>query len=629
MRRIGMRTKLVGVIAATVVLSALMMPGARAQKVLAPGTIVINPIGGYLMLRNSYFDLTPNSQPECIDGIDNDGDNRIDQLDNQCVAGPNGEPDNSELVGGYQPWQELKLTGTVASDGAVVIPKAGVQFPKIYIPIKNPISGETAIVHADVVATHDATGTLNPLTGDAELRVRFKLQLTGQVFGVGLGWSCFIGTDAAPIDLNTITTGASKGPWTMYGGRYSPSTGILRMVNNSFAVPGATGCPVGLINVNAEINKAVGIPSPAGMNEAQITGLIDPAPQAGIQPVIGTDPDPLTGAAPLAVTFDASQSVVKKGPATYKWEMLDGITSETVSTQTGVSVSETFVNPGFQQVRLTVTDADGDSAIAIRSLYVTAPTGPTTTTTTTAPPTTTTTTTAPPTTTTTTTAPPTTTTTTTTAPPTTTTTTTAKPPTTTTTTAKPPTTTTTTAKPSTTTTTTTTTLKPTTTTTAAPNPGGGSTTTTTSPSTPQQPGGSTTTTTPNGNAPQDDRVKIGIGGGFNYDVDTSLSSGDLQILRQGKDVQGIVGSGTVAGPTGDSAKVKVNIRRMWMMDLWVGHIIVDDAAAKVKHRIPYVGSVRVDGDTVSGTGVWASLGNFPNLIRPMTLNWAFEDHAGS
>jgi hypothetical protein len=122
---------------------------------------------------------------------------------------------------------------------------------------------------------------------------------------------------------------------------------------------------------------------------------------------------------------------------------------------------------------------------------------------------------------------------------------------------------------------------------------------------------------------------INLGGGFDYKADSPLTDGDIRVIRDGDDVRGVVGSGSITGPGGKTAMVKVNLRRMWMLDMWVGHIIINDDDAGVKHRIPYVGKVNVDGAKVSGSGVWASLGSFPNLIQPMTIDWSFEDRAGA
>jgi hypothetical protein len=99
-----------------------------------------------------------------------------------------------------------------------------------------------------------------------------------------LGKSCYVGSNASPIVLN-LTTGTTEPP-----GPNKPITGqpaktsidpvleIFRakegiFVDNSFAAPGANGCVLQLgiipVNIDALINVASGLPSPAGTNETK------------------------------------------------------------------------------------------------------------------------------------------------------------------------------------------------------------------------------------------------------------------------------------------------------------------------------------------------------------------------
>ena len=90
-----------------------------------------------------------------------------------------------------------------------------------------------------MVPTTSIVGVLDPVTGFVALRFRFKVHITGNPFNVNFGPNCYIGTDAAPIDLNTLTTAADFGaPYT--------KNGEATLANSTFAVPGATGCQRGL-----------------------------------------------------------------------------------------------------------------------------------------------------------------------------------------------------------------------------------------------------------------------------------------------------------------------------------------------------------------------------------------------
>ena len=452
----------------------LSLPGADAQKVANPGAFSITPTNGLILINATQFSLAPRALPECSDGFNNDGLTGTDFVATGTAPSNGGDPqctnadDDSELASGFQAKVDPAFNGTIDAAGNITIPTTGVVLPRAYIaiPDTNP-ANYPYVVTADVIATTAATGTLNPLTGAASIRLRFRIKLGGSPFGVYVGAACSIGTTAAPIDINVLTTGttAPPAPNTPISGAPYLSNGTFLLVNNSFSVPGASGCAplIGsATGINGVVNDNLGLPAAAGKNTAVVAGQTTPIIQRGVIAKITTDPVLLSGESPFTVAFNGSESSVTKGPASYLWQFPDG------STSTEVNPTRTFTTLGQNTVRLTVTDADGDSATVQKNVNVTAPTSTTTTsttsTTTTVPTTTTSTTTTTVPTTTTTVPTTTTSTTTTTVPTTTTSTTTTTVPTTTTST-------TTTTVPTTTTSTTTTTV-PTTTT---------STTTTTAP----------------------------------------------------------------------------------------------------------------------------------------------------
>ncbi|MCB1010165.1 MAG: PKD domain-containing protein [Microthrixaceae bacterium] len=568
MSRFGLRGRAFVAFASVAVLAGVLVPGAEAQKVATPGPFKIIPRSGSLSLGATPFDLTPRPLPECSDGFDNEADGRIDLADPQCVAGPNGEPasaDDSEVAGGFQPKGSTELTGTIDADGNIVIPTSGVIFPTIYLAIDAGIG--TGVVRADIVATHPAEGTLDPITGEAQLRVRLKVKLFGAVAGVGLGYECSIGTDAGPIDI-TFTTGTSTSPGggSSTGSPYAAS-GDITVVNNTFAVPGAYRCgdaPFYLLT--GIVSSQVGLPSASGRNAAVLSGVVDPAPQPAI--VVNASATPSVGSAPLDVDFDASASSVASGPATYRWVFPDG------STETGARVSHTFSEQGTKAVDLTVTDADGDSATKRLTVQVTAPASTTTTTTST----TTTTTTS------------------------------------TTTTTQP---TTTTTQPTTTTTQpTTTTTQPTTTTTTT------STTTTTEPT--------TTTTTTAVPDPSGDSISVGLKGSTTYSAAGLLDSGDVTVGTRDGRVAYVRGAGSVAGPSGGSARVGFHLDRVWFFDFWVGQISVTDRASGVRTVGLFAGSPRVATDeagavTVSGRAAALEALPAPRYLGVVDIDWSVTD----
>jgi hypothetical protein len=111
------------------------------------------------------------------------------------------------------------------------------------------------------------------------LPVKIKL---GNAF---LGSNCYIGSSSSPIMLN-LTTGTTSPPPPNTPISGNPGTpqpnGAFnmitfsgnRLVDNSFAAPGASGCGGILFSwaVDPLVNSILGTPSPAGKNTAILEG---------------------------------------------------------------------------------------------------------------------------------------------------------------------------------------------------------------------------------------------------------------------------------------------------------------------------------------------------------------------
>jgi hypothetical protein len=99
-----------------------------------------------------------------------------------------------------------------------------------------------------------------------------------------LGEECYIGTDAEPIELH-LTSGTTSPPFPnqpisgTIGTRAEAGKGKIvndkgaSLVDNSFSVPGATGCggsasPI----IDLAVDADVGLPAPAGLNTAIMSG---------------------------------------------------------------------------------------------------------------------------------------------------------------------------------------------------------------------------------------------------------------------------------------------------------------------------------------------------------------------
>jgi peroxiredoxin len=88
-------------------------------------------------------------------------------------------------------------------------------------------------------------------------------------------------------------------------------------------------------------------------------------------PVAAFTRSPASGVAPLAVFFDATESLDPDGAiASYEWEFGDGVAAD------GVTATHTFETAGTYSVALTVTDDRGKTAETIRNVDVTASDAP-------------------------------------------------------------------------------------------------------------------------------------------------------------------------------------------------------------------------------------------------------------
>ncbi|HTO00256.1 MAG TPA: PKD domain-containing protein [Microthrixaceae bacterium] len=358
------------VVLGVMAMAAVLLPnGVGAQKVDNPGAFSMRGTGGWIVIGSVLDqDLTPSDVPQCSDTVDNDADNKIDLLDPQCAAGPNGEPaseDDNELVGGFQPKEDVTITGTIAANGALSIPASGIYFPTYYVPLKHPVNGAMATVKVKLVATSVTTGSLDPNTGAMNFSVNISAKLTGNLWGNYLPASCMIGTAANPmsIDFTTGRVPAIGSNSALNGLAYSTQTGSARVVNNSFAVPGSTGCVINNINLSPTINQSMKLPSASGQNAAVLVGQTTPVFGSAVKAAFTSSPT--TGDSPLSVAFNSSTSSVKKGPATYNWDFGDGQSS------TEANPSHTFTKLGVSNVTLKVIDADGDFATATKTVTVT------------------------------------------------------------------------------------------------------------------------------------------------------------------------------------------------------------------------------------------------------------------
>lgn len=178
----------------------------------------------------------------------------------------------------------LEIRGGVGDDGrggSVFVPATGtqgliarpVQVPGGILGINFPLPGNA------VTATAKLAGPPSSLRVDANtltLRMPLKLELTNPLIGPG----CQIGSNSNPAWVTLITeTTNPPAPNRPITGRVGtpgfPDANTVTLtgnenVDNSFAIPGASGCGLGLGLINGAINLKLRLPSAAGNNELRV-----------------------------------------------------------------------------------------------------------------------------------------------------------------------------------------------------------------------------------------------------------------------------------------------------------------------------------------------------------------------
>jgi len=178
--------------------------------------------------------------------------------------------------------ESLEIRGTLTSDGAgglLFTPPRGTNgFFARAVPVPGGIFGIEWLPGNTVLAITELAGSPSQIkinTNDLSVRIPIKVRLVNLL----LGMDCHIGTNSNPVNLNLITgTTSPPPPNTPISGR----VGALRLfergiiftgnvnVENSFAVPGATECGLGLGLINSLVNLRLRLPSAAGNNSMAI-----------------------------------------------------------------------------------------------------------------------------------------------------------------------------------------------------------------------------------------------------------------------------------------------------------------------------------------------------------------------
>ncbi|MDO8184197.1 hypothetical protein Q5424_00290 [Conexibacter sp. JD483] len=175
------------------------------------------------------------------------------------------------------------IRGTLAIDGTQpsgfrFVPPTGstgifakpIQVPGGLLGIDFPIPGNAVTATAQLAGIPSRI-QINP--GTFEVRVPVKLALTNPIIGPG----CSIGSTSSPVNLDLIVgTTSPPAPNRPISGRpgtfdfTNPNYVLVnggRNVDNSFSIPGASGCGIGLGLINSIVNLKLKLPSASGNNE--------------------------------------------------------------------------------------------------------------------------------------------------------------------------------------------------------------------------------------------------------------------------------------------------------------------------------------------------------------------------
>jgi len=179
-----------------------------------------------------------------------------------------------EIRGGLStPENGLAFTPPRGTTGFFARP---VQVPGGLLGIEFPIPGNS------VTATTELAGSPSEIhinTINQSIRIPVRVQLTNFL----LGMDCHIGTNRNPVVLSLVTETTSppppNRPISGHVGSFEFREGALIIrgnlnVENSFAVPAATECGLGLGLINLLVDTRLRLPSAAGNNSIEVVNNV-------------------------------------------------------------------------------------------------------------------------------------------------------------------------------------------------------------------------------------------------------------------------------------------------------------------------------------------------------------------
>jgi hypothetical protein len=184
------------------------------------------------------------------------------------------------------------LASELFADQPLLGPTSGEAVSKTAQPVPGGLTGLSEAIGGPVTATAELVGPPSSVIVNkgnllAQGGVAVTLPIKVKLDNENLGKECYIGNDAEPIVLHLTTGTTSPSPpnqpitgsrGTLEGGGKGKIVKISgnSLVDNNFAVPGASGCGEGASAVlDAVVDAGIGIPAPAGFNTAIMNGQLE------------------------------------------------------------------------------------------------------------------------------------------------------------------------------------------------------------------------------------------------------------------------------------------------------------------------------------------------------------------
>jgi hypothetical protein len=121
-----------------------------------------------------------------------------------------------------------------------------------------------------------------------------------------------------------------------------------------------------------------------------------------------------------------------------------------------------------------------------------------------------------------------------------------------------------------------------------------------------------------------DDVAISVTGARSYKASGPLVAGDFVAQRRDGRLVGLKGAGTILSPSGGSARVSVELRRVWFFDVWAGRVSVTDRAGGIDLTLPHLSMMPRNG-RLSGTSFGLVAEPWPVGLVGAAIHWSVTD----